>query len=485
MESNFNSSEDAPLTQQNEKRALDDVLSALKFGTFQIKMLILTCGAYFSACAEMMLIVYLSGPIKHEWKLNDMIFPVLPFCSGIVCLSGSYIAGIVSDKFGRQKSLLASLFIVSLCGGTSSLAPNFWIFVVLRSLTAFGTSGIETVDFVLILECLPREKRGTTMVVITLCGALGALSTAGFAWALLPRYGWRVFVGACAAPSCIILLYRLWCNYESPRYLYISGKKEEGKSLLVDIARQNGTKLPEGDILCPETQRRGRIQELFSPSLRLQTIFTALVWFLQSMGFWSVTMYLPEYMSSIDIDPYFNMFAVFIGEIPGLCLAMYLIEHRWFGRIRCLRMFSLASIICLVIFALINVTIVKTIFVILVYFFMVPIYSILNTYTPEVYPTDTRSIAMALMCMIVALPSVITAFIGATVLSTDITWLYPIVAAGFFSLQFLFTWGLKSETAGQDLHDTKTSREVINNTSVNDESILCNGGTHTTNDDSI
>lgn len=85
------------------------------------------------------------------------------------------------------------------------------------------------------------------MVVITLCGAFGALCTAGFAWALLPKYGWRVFVGACAGPCCIVLLYRLWFKYESPRYLYISGHKEKGISVLKEIARQNCTCLPEGN----------------------------------------------------------------------------------------------------------------------------------------------------------------------------------------------------------------------------------------------
>lgn len=151
MDTSVNASEEAPLNAPKEKRDLDDVLTTLEFGKFQIKMLILTCGAYFSACAEMMLIVYLSGPIKEEWYLDDMIFPVLPFCQGVLCVCGSYFSGFLSDKFGRQKSLLVALFVVSLFGFTSSLAPNFWTFVALRSLTSFGTSGIETVDFVLIL----------------------------------------------------------------------------------------------------------------------------------------------------------------------------------------------------------------------------------------------------------------------------------------------------------------------------------------------
>lgn len=84
------------------------------------------------------------------------------------------------------------------------------------------------------------------MVVITLCGALGAAFAAGVAWVLLPRFGWRYFVGACAIPACMVLGYRLWFSYESPRYLYISGQQEAGLAVLREIAKQNDTTLYTG-----------------------------------------------------------------------------------------------------------------------------------------------------------------------------------------------------------------------------------------------
>lgn len=130
---------------------LDDVLSTVRFGKFHFKMLILTCGAYFSACAEMLLIVFLSKPIKSEWALSDMIFPLLPFFSGIVSFMGSFTFGSLSDKFGRQRPLLASLFCVAVFGVSSAFVPYFWLFVILRTFVSFGTSGIETVNFVLLL----------------------------------------------------------------------------------------------------------------------------------------------------------------------------------------------------------------------------------------------------------------------------------------------------------------------------------------------
>ncbi|WAR01685.1 SVOP-like protein [Mya arenaria] len=457
------SEEERPLSEQESEKQLDDVLSKFNFGFFHLKVLLLTCGAYFSACSEMMLIVFLSKPVKQQWNLDDMMFPILPFCCGIIGFISSFAFGSLSDRFGRQKPLLIALAIVSIFGIVSAFAPSFWTFVVLRALVACGTSGIETVNFVLLLECLPQKKRGCIMVVITLCGALGAVLTASLAWAILPRLNWRWFVGACAAPACCVTIYGLIFRPESPRFLYVSGRREEGLAVLKKIAEQSKNDMPTENIVCPPTKDRGRIQDLFSRDLRGRTLVASGVWFLQSMGYWSVTMYLPEYMGSIGIDPYLNTFSVFIGEIPGLLLAMVLIEPTKLGRIKCLRFFSFFSAVCLVLFAFINVKIVRAVCVVLVFFFMVPIYSILNTFTPEVYPTESRGVAMAWMYMMIAFPGLITAFIGASVLSTNITWLYPTVAAIFFSLQLLLTLGLKQEPAGRGLSDSKAPQRACSN----------------------
>ena len=188
------------------------------------------------------------------------------------------------------------------------------------------------------------------------------------------------------------------------------------------------------------------------------------------MGYWGVTMYLPEYMSTLGIDPYFNTFSVFVGELPGLCLAMILIEPHMLGRLNCLRFFSFFSALFLLLFAFIEIEVLKAVFVIIVFFFIVPIYSILNTFTPEIFPTDTRSISMAWVYFIISIPSLVTAFLGASLLSSSIKWLYPTVSAVFLGLEFLFTLGLNVETAGKSLKDVKEV-EVKSDTPYSKEKI--------------
>ena len=214
-----------------------------------------------------------------------------------------------------------------------------------------------------------------------------------------------------------------------------------------------------GEIVCPPSEKRGQILHLFKPGICWKTINLGLIWFLQATGYWGVTTYLPEYMGSQGVDPYFNMFTIFIGELPGLCLAMILVEPYMLGRIRCLQVFSFSTCISLILFGFVGLDFLKAVCVIVCYFFMVPIYSILNTFTPEVYPTGIRSTAMASMYMLIEIPGLITPFVGEYLVSSKIPWLYPVVWAGVFLLQSLAICGLSSETAGKSLKDSQKEME--------------------------
>lgn len=95
-------------------------------------------------------------------------------------------------------------------------------------------------------EFLPRQKRGTVMVVVTLCGAFGAVLAAGLAWLLLAQFGWRWFVGACSLPAWLVLIILIFAHDETPRFLFSSGRYQSGMEILLKIAQQNQKTLPEG-----------------------------------------------------------------------------------------------------------------------------------------------------------------------------------------------------------------------------------------------
>ncbi|CAG5123656.1 unnamed protein product [Candidula unifasciata] len=434
---------------------LDDVLSGLKLGPFHWRMLVLVGGGYFAACSEMMVFVFLSSPLKKEWSLGEHNFSWLPFSTGIAGVFGGFIAGTVSDKYGRRIPFLVGIVIIGVAGLTSAFAPNFPLFIACRCLVTVGIGTFESVGFVLLLEFLPSRQRGPILVTVTLCGALGAVLAGGFAWLILPNWGWRWFVGTCAGPAFLLLCYQPFVFFETPRFLLSCGRKLEAINVLKRMAKMNHSELPDLDtVTCPPSNRpRGNLRQLFSDKYLSSTLTFSSIWFLQAAGYWGITVYLPEYMAKLGADPYFNMFSIFIGEIPGLLLAMILIEHYMLGRIRTLRFFSAMTALSLFVFSFIPEHAFKTVLIILCYFSMVPIYSILNTVTPELYPTEVRSTAMAWVNILIEVPGLLTPFIGATLLSSDLPWLYPVVWGSVFLIQFAITFALRNETAGKAIED--------------------------------
>ncbi len=55
---------------------------------------------------------------------------------------GVFMAGILSDRFGRKKVIIGLILKVSACGLVTAAAPNFESFLIARFFTALGAIGI-------------------------------------------------------------------------------------------------------------------------------------------------------------------------------------------------------------------------------------------------------------------------------------------------------------------------------------------------------
>lgn len=126
---------------------LDDFISNTKFGSLHLKMLLTTGGAYFAVCAELVVFVFLSNPVKKEWNLNKFIFPLLPLGSGVGGILGECTFGIFSDKFGRKWTFAVAVSIVALFGIASAFAPSFITLVLLRTCVSVGNGAVSSIVF--------------------------------------------------------------------------------------------------------------------------------------------------------------------------------------------------------------------------------------------------------------------------------------------------------------------------------------------------
>ncbi len=294
------------------------------------------------------------------------------------------------------------------------------------------------------------------MVLVTLSGTLGVAYTAGTAWLLVPNNKWHLFVIVCAIPFCVNFVLRLLISFESPVYLTSRGRKDKALQILKRIASLNNCPdvLDGYELISQQEQKPLNFLHLFSKEFAAHTLKITAIWILQVAGYWGVTVFFPVYLSEFGLDQYFCMFINICANIPGHFLLIILIDRPWFGRIRTLRIFSSGAMISLLLTALLQDEVSISVLAVFTYFFMIPIFAILQTYTTETYPTLLRNTAMSWALMMICIPGMTTAFIGAELVSSDKKWLYPLVWGLVFVLQLLVSLTLNRETAGGALDET-------------------------------
>jgi putative MFS transporter len=117
-------------------------------------------------------------------------------------LVGAFLFGRLADRFGRRPVLIATVLIDAAFGFASAFAPSFGWLVALRFLTGLGVGGTLPVDYAMMAEFLPADRRGRWLVALE---GFWAVGTVVLALASLAAHGaeaaWRVVFMITAAPA--------------------------------------------------------------------------------------------------------------------------------------------------------------------------------------------------------------------------------------------------------------------------------------------
>ncbi len=127
---------------------------------------------------------------------------------------GALLFGMLADRYGRRKPLMAVVAYFSLIEVLSGLAPSYPIFIVLRLLYGIGMGGFWGVGASLTLESAPSRWRGLLSGLLQGGYPLGYLLAAMAARLILPAWGWRAMFWAGLLPA-VITLFVAWKSSES------------------------------------------------------------------------------------------------------------------------------------------------------------------------------------------------------------------------------------------------------------------------------
>lgn len=375
--------------------SVEQGIEAAGVGRFQRRLFVIF-GLVWAADAMQVLAIGFSAPsiaksfgitVPEALQTGTMFF--------VGMLIGAFVFGRLADRIGRRPVLMIAILIDAVFGIASAFAPDFTWLLALRLLTGIGVGATLPVDYTMMAEFLPADRRGRWLVLLEAFWALGTVLLALLALMAGSQGGeaWRTIFFFTGIPALIGIVLRFHVP-ESPFYLARRGRSAEARAVLQKVATINGSQTPIGE-LKPETSERKSIGALFSPTLRRRSTFLLLAWLLISMSYYGIFVYLPVRLSSEGFGFLRGqMFLVLVAlvQLPGYALAAYGVE-KW-GRKPTLIGFLLLSAAGCLLYSLGQSNMIVVGATLLMSFSLLGTWGAIYAFTPEIYPTALRATGM-------------------------------------------------------------------------------------------
>ncbi len=244
---------------------------------------------------DYMIVPYTMPLMSKEWALSAVQTGSLFSWSLIGLVIGGVIAGSISDRFGRKKTL------VFFCAAYSLLTlPIYWVtsfeaFALFRVLSGIGLGACLPVGVTMMSETVPTKNRGffsASMMAFYISGWVAAGIVAVF---VIPAYGWRpcFLVGAMPILYAAFLMAKL---VESPHWLLSKGREAEAINVIKEMeiaARGIVSKRAPGSLVTPPPVKKVGVMAMFSPEYRKATAAVWLLWFFGTMVVTGIIAWLP------------------------------------------------------------------------------------------------------------------------------------------------------------------------------------------------
>src|SRR5690349_20435172 len=169
------------------------------------------------------------------------------------CL-GALFFGQLTDRFGRKKLFIITLLVYLLGTVLTAFSMNPTWYFACRFITGTGIGGEYAAINSAIDELIPARYRGRVDISINGSFWVGAAAGALVTIPLLdptifnPAWGWRFAFALGAILAVGVLLVRRNVP-ESPRWLFIHGREDEGEEIVRDIEStvhdETGSDLPQ------------------------------------------------------------------------------------------------------------------------------------------------------------------------------------------------------------------------------------------------
>jgi len=155
-------------------------------------------------------------------------------------VAGALLFGELTDRFGRRRLFLITLGCYLAFTALTALSWNLWSFALFRALTGMGIGGEYAAINSTIDELIPSRRRGWVDLSVNGTYWLGTILGSALSLVLLDpavidqRFGWRIAFGLGATLALAIVFVRRTLP-ESPRWLLAHGRAPDAERITASI----------------------------------------------------------------------------------------------------------------------------------------------------------------------------------------------------------------------------------------------------------
>jgi MFS family permease len=188
---------------------------------------------------------------------------------------GGIVFGVLADRMGRARVMLATIVIYSIFTAASALAQNWHQLLVLQMISGLGIGGEWAAGAALVVETWPGRHRAKAVQVMQAAMVVGLIIASTLA-IVMSSLGWRWILAVGAAPAVVSLGLRL-VTPESARW------KQSHEAAI----HHQGPKM-------------GSLSEIFGRPLRRRTLVGSMIAAAMMIGSWGGAILFPVLIQSIS-----------------------------------------------------------------------------------------------------------------------------------------------------------------------------------------
>jgi MFS family permease len=308
---------------------------------------------------------------------------------------GGMFGGIAADYFGRKRVMMFAIVAYSVLTGVSAFSFNWISFAISRFLVGVAVGSEWATGSSMIAELWPDDARGKGAGLMQ-CGLGIGFFVASLVWLFVAPLGpdsWRYMFLIGVLPALLTLWIRRAIP-ESPLWEEANRKRQSAQQ-----RQKDGTELSETD----SRLVRFTLFDLFADAdSRKRTIIVFLMSLTTTVGFWSISTWVPPFVGSLANAKGLNAaqwgsyagMAYTIGSITGYISLGFLADR--FGR----KPVTFAFFVCALLLTPVLFFFTTDLTLLLVFAFANAIfsngqYTWMPVWLPELYPTRMRATALA------------------------------------------------------------------------------------------